>query len=111
MSSRYLTTARSVLPRDGHRRLVDRRPPPVANSRFAAAVEGGEDYVPAKVRQQRNRERRGALQRQRLRGAARGQTLHHLSAKLNTDCWRCNSRRWQAFEAMLLSVTECPSAF
>ena len=30
----------------------------MANSRLAVAVEGGEDYVPAKVRQQRNRERR-----------------------------------------------------
>ena len=64
-----------MLPRDGHRSLVDRGPPLVANSRFAAAVEGGKDYVPAKVRQQRNRERRGALRRQRPQGAARGQTL------------------------------------
>jgi len=36
----------------------DRGPPPVQNSRFAAMIEGDEDYVHAEVRKQRDRERR-----------------------------------------------------
>ncbi|KAL7542058.1 hypothetical protein ACHAWF_007081 [Thalassiosira exigua] len=40
-------------------RRDDRGPPPqVQNSRFAAAVQGDEDYVPAEVRNQRDQERR-----------------------------------------------------
>ena len=63
-----------MLPRDGHRSLVDRGPPLVANSRFAAAVEGGEDYVPAEVRQ-RSATARGRHGGKRCAASPQHQTL------------------------------------
>ena len=42
----------------GNRFGRDQGPPMVQNSRFAAAVQGDEDYVPAEVRNQRNNERK-----------------------------------------------------